>query len=80
MENKNDNRFLEVNPNKILLQKTSEGNSSEASLNLKNITNDCIVFKVFINRNQVYSSVPPIGFINPGENTNIKIKKLEKVI
>ena len=79
MENKNANRFLEVTPGKILLQKTSEGGSSEAGLNLKNITNECVVFKVFINRSAVYSSVPPIGYINPGESVNIKIKKFEKV-
>ncbi len=79
MENKNDNRFLEVTPNKILLTRTPEGNTSEASLNLKNITEKCVVFKVFINRTAIYSSIPSIGYLLPGGQQNINIRKFDKV-
>ena len=79
MENKNKNRFLEANPNKILLKKSSESASSTAIINLKNITNNYVAFKSFMNRNACYVSVPNIGYILPGENLNVTIKKIEKV-
>jgi len=76
MEDKNENRFLEVIPSKIQFHRTTEGACPEADLDVSNITNKCVVFKVFINRTSTYSSVPAIGYLNPGEKTNIKIKKV----
>ena len=45
------NKYIEVFPNKILLRKPLNQNYYEAKLNLTNLVDKYVVFKVYINKN-----------------------------
>ncbi len=74
-----DNKYIEVFPDKIKLSKTFEQNFYESRITLTNLTNLYVVFKVYINKNTIYSANPSSSFIKPKESTTITIKRLEKV-
>lgn len=70
--------YLEINPNQIILSKTST-DYYESKIELKNLTNKYVLFKVFNNKKTTYSSTPNYGFLTPGGSINIEIKRLERV-
>jgi hypothetical protein len=72
--------YLDVHPNKIILSRPFNQSFYESKLTLTNITDKYIVFKVYINKSTQYSSNPSTGFIKPGDNIVITIKRVEKVI
>jgi hypothetical protein len=74
-----DNKYLEVLSDKIILNRTSLNPYYEAKLTLTNLTNKYVVFKVYINKHTLYSANPASSFISPKENLSITIKRLENV-
>lgn len=79
-ENQNQNKYIDVFPNKITLSRVFDQNFYESKLTLTNLTDKCVVFKVYINKNTIYSANPSTSFIPPRDNIIINIKRLEKVI
>jgi hypothetical protein len=74
-----ENKYLEIFPNKIVLSKTFDQNFYEARLNLTNLTNQYLVFKVYINKNTIYSANPSTSFIKPQDSVVVNVKRLERV-
>ena len=74
-----DNKYVDVFPDKIKLSKTFDQNYHEARITLTNLTNNYVVFKVYINKNTIYSANPSSSYIKPKESTTVSIKRLEKV-
>lgn len=67
--------YIDAYPNKIILSKNFEKNYYESKINLTNLTNNFVVFKVFINKSQLYSANPSTSFIPPRESKYINIKR-----
>jgi len=74
-----DNKYIDIFPDKIRLSKPFEQNYYEARLTLTNLTNNYVVFKVYINKNTIYSANPSSSYIKPKESITINVKRLEKV-
>jgi hypothetical protein len=74
-----DNKYVDVFPEKIKLSKTFDQDYYEARITLTNLTNNYVVFKVYINKNTIYSANPSSSYIKPKESTTINVKRLEKV-
>ena len=74
-----DNKYVDVFPDKIKLSKIFEQDYYEARITLTNLTNSYVVFKVYINKNTIYSANPSSSYIKPRESTTINVKRLEKV-
>ena len=76
-----NNNYVEVFPSPLtLLPTNNNSNYLGAKLNLRNLTNEYIIFKVYNNRNQnlVYSVKPSTSFIPPMESTSVSIKRFSK--
>ena len=77
-----NNNYVEVFPSPLtLLPTNNNSNYLGAKLNLRNLTNEYIIFKVYNNnRNQnlVYSAKPSTSFIPPMESTSVSIKRFSK--
>lgn len=73
------NKYVEVFPNKIVLQKSYDQTYLESKIVLTNLLDKYVVFKVYINKSAIYSANPSTSFIRPKENISINIKRLEKV-
>jgi hypothetical protein len=76
MEN---NKYLEVLSDKIILTRTTSNPFYESKISLTNLTDKYVVFKVYINKHTIYSANPASSFIPPKENLSITIKRLENV-
>lgn len=72
-----ENKYLEVLSDKVILTRTASNPYYEAKITLTNITNKYVVFKVYINKHTLYSANPASTFIPPKENILITIKRLE---
>jgi len=73
-----DNIYLVPSSEKIILSKNFDGKYF-SKVNLNNITHNFIIFKVFINKEQLYSANPSVGFIEPKGNLQITIKRILNV-
>jgi hypothetical protein len=73
------NKYVEIFPKKISLKKITGQNFFETKLTLTNLVDKYVIFKVYINKNSIYSANPSTGFIKPKENIFINIKRLEMV-
>lgn len=73
-----DNIYLVPSSDKIILSKNQDGKYFSI-VNLNNITHNYIIFKVFINKELLYSAKPPVGFIEPRGNLQITIKRISNV-
>jgi len=76
MDNK---KYIEVFPNKILLRKQLGASFFESKMTLTNLIDKYVLFKVYINKSSQYSANPSTGYIKPGENMTINVKRVEKV-
>ncbi len=72
-----DNKYLEVLSDKLILSRTVSNPYYEAKINLTNLTNKYVIFKVYINKHTLYSANPASTFIPPKENISITVKRLE---
>ena len=72
-----DNKYLEVLSDKIILTRTAANPYYEAKITLTNLTSKYVVFKVYINKHTLYSANPASSFIPPKENISITVKRLE---
>ena len=73
-----NNIYIQAVPDKILLAKGSDGKWF-SRLTLNNLTHSYIIFKVFINKEQLYSANPSVGFIEPTGSVQLTIKRIINV-
>ena len=71
--------IVEIYPDPLILIQSNNLNYLESKLNIRNLTNEYIIFKVFNNQRHLYSAKPSSSFIPPMETTNITVKRFKKV-
>lgn len=74
-----ENIYITSNPDKIYLSKGSDG-KWYSRVTLQNITHSYIIFKVFINKAQLYSANPSVGFLEPKGSVEVNIKRTMSVV
>ena len=70
--------IVEVFPDPLVMTLTSASNYYESKLNLTNLTNEYVVFKIYNNQRSVYSAKPSVSFIRPRDTTYVSIKRFKK--
>lgn len=73
------NTYIDVFPSEILLRKQLDQDNFEGKVNLTNLTNKYIIFKVYINQSNIYSVHPSTSYLPPLSNTDILVKRQSKV-
>ena len=73
-----NNNYVEVFPSPLILTQSNNSNYLESKLNLRNLTNEYILFKIFNNQRSLYSAKPSTSYIPPMETTSVKIKRFKK--
>ena len=71
-------KLVEIFPNPLNLTPTKSTQYIESKLNIKNLTNNYVIFKVFNNNTTIYSAKPAKSFIPPKERKDIYIKRFTK--
>lgn len=75
-----NNKYLDVFPEKMVLTRQLEQNFYESKATLYNTSTQFVIYKMYINRDTVYSVNPSTSFIAPGDKAEITIKRLDKVL
>lgn len=80
VENSENFKYVEEFPNPLDIYRKNENEYFEASITLKNITNNYLIFKVYINKvgaNQksIYVPKPSTSFIKPNDFVKIKVNR-----
>ena len=71
-------KLVEIFPNPLNLRPTKNTQYIESKLNIKNLTNNYVIFKIFNNNTNIYSVKPSKSFIPPKERKDIYIKRFTK--
>lgn len=69
------NNLVDVFPDPLVLTQSSKKKYLESTLNLRNLTNDTIIFKIFNNQPHLYLAKPSTSFISPMGTSKIIVKK-----
>ena len=76
VENLGNFKYVEEFPNPLDIYRKNENEYYEASITLKNITNNYLIFKVYINsQKSTYVPKPSASFIRPNESIKIKVNR-----
>ena len=78
MEEKSLSSIVSVFPDPLVITQSNNSNVLESKLNLTNLTNDFVVFKIYNNQHSLYSAKPSSSFIPPKETANVSIKRFKK--
>ena len=73
-----EKNIVEIYPNPLILTQSNNLNYLESKLNIHNLTNEYIIFKIYNNQRLLYSAKPSTSFIPPMETTNVIIKRYKK--
>jgi hypothetical protein len=71
-------RYLDTIPNRIILVKVIDQKFYEGRIQLKNITNNFVVYRFFNNQHMTYLISPNVYFIRPFETFTVNIKRFDK--
>ena len=71
-------KLVEIFPNQLNLTPTKNTPYIESKLNIKNLTNNYVIFKIYNNNIKIYSCKPSRSFIPPKETKDIYIKRFTK--
>ena len=71
-------KLVEIFPNPLNLTPTKNTPYIESKLNIKNLTNNYVIFKVFNSNTTIYSAKPSKSFIPPKERKDVYIKRFSK--
>ena len=72
---KGESKIVMVYPTPLVITKKKDTNYYESKLNLSNLTNDYVIFKVYNNKHRLYSAKPSASFIKPKETAHVLIKR-----
>ncbi len=75
---KNDSKIVSVYPTPLIITKQRNSNYYESKLNLTNLTNDYVLFKIYNNQHSLYSAKPSASYIPPKETAHVLIKRFSK--
>lgn len=75
---KNSTKLVTVYPTPLVLIKQKNFNFFESKLNLTNLTNDYVLFKIYNNQHSLYNAKPSNSFIKPKETAHVLIKRFSK--
>ncbi len=70
--------IVQVFPDPLVITQTGNSSYYDSKLNLTNLTNDYVIFKIYNNKHALYSAKPSTSFIPPKETTYVSIKKFKK--
>ena len=71
-------KLVEIFPNPLNLTPAKNTPYIESKLNIKNLTNNYVIFKVFNSNTTIYSAKPSKSFIPPKERKDVYIKRFSK--
>jgi tRNA/tmRNA/rRNA uracil-C5-methylase (TrmA/RlmC/RlmD family) len=71
-------KIVLVYPTPLVITKQKNSNYFESKLNLSNLTNEYVIFKLYINQRSLYSAKPSTSFIKPKETAHVLIKRFAK--
>ena len=71
-------KIVLVYPIPLVITKQKNSNYFESKLNLSNLTNEYVIFKLYINQRSLYSAKPSTSFIKPKETAHVLIKRFAK--
>ena len=69
--------LVEVFPEPLVLISSKISNQLESNLNIKNLTNDYIIFKIYNNQQFKYTVKPSTSFISPMEMKTVSVKRFK---
>ena len=75
---KSSSKLVSVFPSPLVITKQRNSNYYESKLNLSNLTNDYILFKIYNNQHTLYSAKPSASYIAPKETAHVLIKRFSK--
>jgi hypothetical protein len=67
-----------VFPDPLVMTQNNKASHCESLLNISNLTNEYIIFKLYNNQHTLYSAKPSTSFIPPKGNIKVKIKRYKK--
>jgi hypothetical protein len=79
MEERASSNIVLAFPDPLVITQSNNSNYFESILNLTNLTDDYIVFKIYNNKRELYSAKPSTSFIPPKETAKVAIKRFKKV-
>ena len=78
VENTEKNNYAEVFPNPLNIYKGSDSKYCETSITIKNLINNYLIFKIYVNIIDKYLIKPSSSFIKPNESKKIIINRNKK--
>jgi hypothetical protein len=66
--------LVEVFPEPLVLISSKISNQLESNLNIKNLTNDYVIFKIYNNQPSKYTVKPSTSFLSPMETKSVSVK------
>lgn len=72
-------KYIETPTNRIILVKVIDQKFYEGRLQLKNLTNNFVVYRFFNSHHMTYTISPCVYFIKPFETFTVNIKRFDKV-
>jgi hypothetical protein len=76
--NNSESKLVLVYPDPLKLTHINNSNYYESKLNLTNLTNEYVIFKLFNNQRSLYNAKPSTSFLPPKENAKVSIKRFKK--
>ena len=71
-------KLVEIFPNPLILTPNKDTSYIESKINIKNLTNNYVIFRIFNNNTTIYSCKPSKSFIAPKETKDIHVKRFTK--
>ena len=78
MEERASSNIVLAFPDPLVITQSNNSNYFESILNLTNLTDDYIVFKIYNNKRELYSAKPSTSFLPPKETSKVVIKRFKK--
>jgi len=69
--------LVEVFPDPLVLNPSKVSNQLESNINIKNLTNDYVIFKIYNNQQFKYTVKPSTSFIPPMETAIVSVKRFK---
>ena len=75
---KNNSKIVLVYPSPLVITKQRNSNYYESKLNLSNLSDDYVLFKIYNNQHALYSAKPSTSYIAPKDKAHVLIKRFSK--
>ena len=75
---KSNSKIVLVYPSPLVITKKRNSNYYESKLNLSNLSNDYVIFKIYNNQHALYSAKPSTSYIAPKDKAHVLIKRFSR--